>query len=139
MLVATRGQPFTVDALVYSGRGLWFGYSVKNAHATAVRSVDFYDGVAATGVLIGSVSVPALTSVCVMPGAAAVRTESGLFMDLSGDSTTVVPYYMTQTRVVAGVTLLDDEDRNTDGFGLLRLIDLLDRNGLALDTGVAGE
>jgi hypothetical protein len=126
MLPAARACPFTADSLVYSGRGLFFGYSIRNTHATVTATVDFYDGTSTAGVLIGSVDCLAVRSENVFPSSAAVRTEAGLYIDGASATCTVIPYYMTQTRLMDGLTLFDDEDRNLDELGLARLMAFLE-------------
>lgn len=132
MLPVTRGQPFAVNSLVYSGRGAWFGYSIKNAHATDTSLITFYDGIATTGVPIGFVDVPAGRTEVSFPSGAAVRTESGLFIGFAGGTPTIVPYYLTETRLLDGLALFDDGDHNLDSVGLLKFITWLDDHGLSL-------
>lgn len=122
MLPACRAYPYTVSTLAFSGRGLWFGYAIKNAHATAAATVNFYDGLGTGGVLIGCELVPAGTSKVEFPSGASVRTESGLYLEISGGTATVVPYYLTQTRLLEGLALMDDPDRNLDELALARLM-----------------
>lgn len=122
MLPATRAYPYTVNTQVYTGRGLWFGYSIRNVHDTAPTLLTFYDGLGTGGVIIGVDEVPAGTAKVEFPSGAAVRTESGLFVGLSGGTPTVVPYYLTQTRLIEGLALIDDPDRNLDELALARLM-----------------
>lgn len=130
MLLAARAQPYTAAAQVYTGRGLWCGYAIKNTHATAAGLVDFYDGASTSGVLIGTVAVAAGDSKTVFPTGATIRTESGLFLNPAGGTLTVVPYYLTQTRWLTGLAVTDDEDRNTDGYGAVRLLSWLEEHGM---------
>jgi len=126
MIPACRTLELVADGLVYSGRGLWFGYSIDNTGNSDDATVQFWDGVADSTVLLGSVFVPKGTSAIEFPSGASVRTEAGLFVSGAGADTIVVPYFLTQTRLVAGLALYDDETRGVDLFGLARIIELVE-------------
>lgn len=134
MIPACRTLELTANGLVYSGRGLWFGYSIDNTAADADATVQFWDGIKSSSVLIGSVTVPMGASAIEFPSGAAVRTEAGLFVSGATSDTLVIPYFLTQTRLLDGLALYDDDTRGVDGFGLLRLGAWLDEHGYAFAT-----
>lgn len=132
MIPACRAYPYAANSLVYSGRGLWFGYSIKNVHATDTALVTFHDGLATGAPVLGYVEVIAGRSENQFPSGAAVRTESGLFIEIAGGTATVVPYFLTQTRAVEGIALYDDVDVGYTPPGLLKWLTWLQENGYDL-------
>lgn len=129
MIPACRAIPYTANALVYSGRGLWFGYSIQNAHATDSTVVTFYDGVGTGGVKIGVVEVPGVSSGISFPNGAAVATEQGLFVGFSGGTPTIIPYYLTQTRLTDALALYDNDVAGVSPLGLLHVLEWLNDHG----------
>lgn len=132
MIPACRAIPYTASALAYSGRGLWFGFSVLNAHATESTVVTFYDGVGTGGVKIGFAEVPGVSSATEFPNGAAVATEQGLYVGIAGGTATVVPYYLTQTRLTDALALYDHEVQGVGPMGLLHLLTWLQEHGYDL-------
>lgn len=132
MIPACRGYPYTANAQAYSGRGLWFGYSIRNVHATDATLITFRDGGATSAPAIGLVECLAGRSENQFPSGAAVRTESGLFIEIAGGTATVIPYYLTQTRAVEGIALYDDIDVGYTPPGLLQWLTWLQDNGFDL-------
>lgn len=132
MIPACQAYPFAVSSLVYSGRGLWFGYSIKNVHATDTALVTFRDGVSTAAKEIGYAECIAGRSENAFPNGAAVGTEQGLFVQIAGGTATVVPYYLTLTRLIAGLAVYDNADTDVNGMGLLHYLTWLADHGYDL-------
>lgn len=134
MIPACQAYPFASSSLVYSGRGLWFGYSVKNVHATDTALITFRDGIGTGAKEIGFAECLAGRSENAFPSGASVGTEQGLFVQIAGGTATVVPYYLTLTRLIAGLALYDNADTNLSGTGLLHYIEWMTDHGFDLPT-----
>lgn len=132
MIPACSTLAYTASSLVYSGRGLWFGYSVRNVHADTATLVTFHDGTSTSAPIIGVEEVPFGTAKVQFPNGASVKTESGLFVELSGGTPTCTPYYLTQTRLTNALALYDNDVQGVNPEGLLHLLTWLSDHGYEL-------
>lgn len=124
MIPAAQTTAYTADSLVASGRVLLVGYSIYNAHATDATLVQFRDGATTSAEQRLVVSVPAGASSVVMPGNGAIDFERGLFVDVTGGTPTVIPQYVTTTRIASMLALYDNATRDLDDIGLIKLMEL---------------
>lgn len=124
MIPAAQTTAYTADALVASGRVLLVGYSIYNAHATDTCIVNFRDGAVNTAESRLVVAVPALLSKEGLPGNGAIDFERGLFIDVTAGTPTVIPQYVTTTRIASMLALYDNATRDLDDIGLIRLMEL---------------
>lgn len=122
MIPACRTLELDADGLVFSGRGLWFGWSIDNTGGSDPVDVQFWDGLKGSSVLLGSVNVTNADTDNEFPNGAAVRCETGLFVTGASASCIVVPYFLTQTRLLDGLALYDDDTRGVDQWSLMRLL-----------------
>lgn len=134
MIPACQAYPQTASGLVYSGRGLLFGYSILNAHATASSVVTFHDGVSASSKVIGFAECLAVRTENALPNGAAIGTEQGLFVEIAGGTATVVPYYLTLTRLVESLAVYDNVDTDVNRNGLAHFLEWLTEHGFDLPT-----
>lgn len=121
MLPAALTSVYTADALVDSGRVLLVGYSIYNAHATDTGTVVFRDGTTTSAEARLVVACKALESQVVFASNGAINFERGVFVDVTGGTLTVIPQFITATRIVEHLALYDNATRDVDDVGLMKL------------------
>lgn len=128
MLPAALTTAYTVDSLVTTGRLLLLGFSIDNAHASEDCVVNFRDGAGTGAESRLVVRVKALSSKENTFGNGAIAFERGIFVDVTGGTPTVIPQYLTETRVLDILAMFDNGTRDADQFGLARLMMWLDEH-----------
>lgn len=123
MLPAALSNKFTADAVVFTGRGLFRGFSYLETSGSAGLTVAFYDAAAVgdtTKPLVPGVTAAQATGDVVSLGAMVAAVERGLVMDITGAGTVTV-FYNPETRWLHELNIFNTGDEDVSTAWLARM------------------